>query len=74
MKKIEVQSVTDEIAESIRKVAEAGKALQNSGLTMSAQVILLQEAIGGSRYIKRDQIFYVLQELPKLADKYLKKG
>lgn len=70
-KQIEVQSVTDEIAQNIKTVADAMKALNASGLQQKTIVILLQEAIG-SKYITRDQIRYVLDELPKLDKTYLK--
>lgn len=71
MPKIEVHSVTDDIAENIKQIAEAGLAIKQSKLNEKALVVLLQEAIG-SKYITRDQIRYVLDELPRLKNNYLK--
>lgn len=68
---IEVKCVTDDIAENIKQLSKVGKALKSSQLNQRAQVILLQEAIG-AKYISRDQIRYVLDELPRLENNYLK--
>jgi hypothetical protein len=58
------QDVAD-MAEAILRVAEAGEALLNSGVTQNALVILLQDEIG-VKHITRDQVRYVLVAIPRL--------
>lgn len=68
-KQIEVQSVTDEIADSIRKIAIAAKAMENSGLKKKTIVILLKDYCGNS--VRKDQIETVLHALNALDRVYL---
>lgn len=70
---IPVESMTDEIAESIKKVSDAAESMERSGLSRRAIVVLLQESIG-SRRVTRDQILLVLDHLPRLKKIYLKDG
>ena len=65
--KIDVFSVSDEIADAIRQLAEVGEALQRSPLKQKAQVLLLQDITK----LPRTDITYVLNALPHLKD-YIK--
>jgi hypothetical protein len=54
-----------DMAEAILRLADAGEALLNSGLTRDAIVTLMHRQIGVT-YISRSQIEYVLDAIPRL--------
>jgi hypothetical protein len=66
--KIEVQSVTDEIAENISKVSEAVQALNNSKLKQETAVLLIQ----GATKLPKGTIKDVLFAVANLKHWYLK--
>jgi hypothetical protein len=62
---------TELLAKSIVQVAEASETLLNSGLTMRALEVLLQDKIGSAK-ISKQQIRLVLENLPRLKGWYCK--
>ncbi len=62
------------LADSILQISVAAKKLLNSGLTMRAIVLLIQDlAQTGRRKISRDMIELVLENLPRLEE-YVQKN
>lgn len=70
IKKIEVQSVSEELAEAIKNIDTAMQALSKSGLKESTIIVLLKDMLGNS--IRKDQIQEVLYGLNNLKSRYLK--
>jgi hypothetical protein len=68
MANIPVLELTDELIADINKIA---KAVESTGFTESAMVILLQDTIGNRR-ITRDQVREVLRTIPRLQKLYIK--
>jgi hypothetical protein len=65
--KIEVTSVTDEVAAAIKQLAEVGEALQAGKLKQKAIVLLLNDITK----LPKTHITYVLNALPRLQE-YIK--
>lgn len=72
MVQIEVESISEEIAEAIRNIDAAVKKMSASGLSDKAIVVLLQDLIG-PRNIKRMDIENVLWGMRNLKQTYLEK-
>lgn len=70
IKKIEVQSVSDELAEAIRNIDTAMQAVSKSGLKESTIIVLLKDSLGNR--VRKDQIQEVLWGLNNLKKTYLK--
>lgn len=69
MVKIEVESMSDELAESIRRIGNATRAMQASGLKQSAIVVLIKDQLGVT--FKKSEIERVLNALNRLEATYL---
>lgn len=72
VKKIEVQSMTDELAEAIKSIDKAMQVISNSAIEQRTIVLLLKDHLGNS--IRKDQIEDVLRGLNNLKRNYLKAG
>lgn len=68
--KIEVQSMTDELAEAIKNIDNAMQAIANSEIKQSTIIVLLKDYLG--QRIRKDQIQDVLFGLNNLKSTYLK--
>lgn len=67
--KIEVESMSDELAESIRRIGAATRAMKASGLKQSAIVVLIKDQLGVT--FRKDVIVQVLNALDRLESTYL---